>query len=73
MGWIGGGLGKFGEGIWEFILVKEQYKWEGFGLDVERVNKIVKRDIEQIIRNYVCFESYIDLIFFRELINDEWK
>uniref|UniRef100_A0A8V0YPQ9 NFKB repressing factor n=1 Tax=Gallus gallus TaxID=9031 RepID=A0A8V0YPQ9_CHICK len=38
MGWTGGGLGKDGEGIREPISVKEQFKREGLGLDVERGN-----------------------------------
>lgn len=73
MGWTGGGLGKSGEGIREPISVKEQHKREGLGLDVERVNKIAKRDIEQIIRNYARSESHTDLTFSTELTNDERK
>ncbi|XP_068553692.1 NF-kappa-B-repressing factor [Anas acuta] len=73
MGWTGGGLGKDGEGIREPISVKEQFKREGLGLDVERVNKIAKRDIEQIIRNYARSESHVDLTFSTELTNDERK
>ncbi|XP_072190430.1 NF-kappa-B-repressing factor [Excalfactoria chinensis] len=73
MGWTGGGLGKDGEGIREPISVKEQFKREGLGLDVERVNKIAKRDIEQIIRNYAYSESHVDLTFSTELTNDERK
>ncbi|XP_019395764.1 PREDICTED: NF-kappa-B-repressing factor isoform X1 [Crocodylus porosus] len=73
MGWTGGGLGKDGEGIREPISVKEQFKREGLGLDVERVNKIAKRDIEQIIRNYARSESNVDLTFSTELNNDERK
>ncbi|NWI18883.1 NKRF factor, partial [Crypturellus soui] len=73
MGWTGGGLGKDGEGIREPISVKEQFKREGLGLDVERVNKIAKRDIEQIIRNYARSESHIDLTFSTDLTNDERK
>ncbi|KAM8997647.1 NF-kappa-B-repressing factor [Ara ararauna] len=73
MGWTGGGLGKAGEGIREPISVKEQFKREGLGLDVERVNKIAKRDIEEIIRNYARSESHIDLTFSRELTMDERK
>ncbi|XP_005083185.2 NF-kappa-B-repressing factor [Mesocricetus auratus] len=73
MGWTGGGLGKSGEGIREPISVKEQHKREGLGLDVERVNKIAKRDIEQIIRNYARSESHSDLTFSTELTNDERK
>lgn len=73
MGWKGGGLGKDGEGIREPISVKEQFKREGLGLDVERVNKIAKRDIEQIIRNYAHSESHVDLTFSTELTNDERK
>ncbi|KGL72517.1 NF-kappa-B-repressing factor [Tinamus guttatus] len=48
-------------------------KMEGLGLDVERVNKIAKRDIEQIIRNYARSESHIDLTFSTDLTNDERK
>ncbi|XP_054978352.1 NF-kappa-B-repressing factor [Sorex araneus] len=73
MGWTGGGLGKSGEGIREPISVKEQHKREGLGLDVERVNRIAKRDIEQIIRNYARSESHTDLTFSTELTNDERK
>ncbi|XP_042732749.1 NF-kappa-B-repressing factor [Lagopus leucura] len=73
MGWKGGGLGKDGEGIREPISVKEQFKREGLGLDVERVNKIAKRDIEQIIRNYAHSDSHVDLTFSTELTNDERK
>ncbi|KAM6299982.1 NF-kappa-B-repressing factor [Aegotheles albertisi] len=73
MGWTGGGLGKDGEGIREPISVKEQFKREGLGLDVERVNKIAKRDIEEIIRNYARSDSHIDLTFSRELNMDERK
>ncbi|XP_028923383.1 NF-kappa-B-repressing factor isoform X2 [Ornithorhynchus anatinus] len=73
MGWTGGGLGKSGEGIREPISVKEQHKREGLGLDVERVNKIAKRDIEQIIRNYARSDSHTDLTFSTELTNDERK
>ncbi|KFW94487.1 NF-kappa-B-repressing factor [Phalacrocorax carbo] len=61
MGWTGGGLGE------------EQFKREGLGLDVERANKIAKRDIEEIIRNYARSESHIDLTFSRELTMDERK
>ncbi|KAF2975872.1 hypothetical protein EK904_008929 [Melospiza melodia maxima] len=73
MGWTGGGLGKDGEGIREPISVKEQFKREGLGLDVERVNRIAKRDIEEIIRNYARSDSHIDLTFSRELTMDERK
>ncbi|XP_043829829.1 NF-kappa-B-repressing factor [Dromiciops gliroides] len=73
MGWTGGGLGKCGEGIREPISVKEQHKREGLGLDVERGNKIAKKDIEQIIRNYARSESHTDLTFSTELTNDERK
>ncbi|NXU56410.1 NKRF factor, partial [Turnix velox] len=73
MGWTGGGLGKDGEGIREPISVKEQFKREGLGLDVERVNKIAKRDIEEIIRNYARSDSNIDLTFSTELNMDERK
>ncbi|KAB0388129.1 hypothetical protein FD755_003085, partial [Muntiacus reevesi] len=60
MGWTGGGLGK-----------SEQHKREVLGLDVERVSKIAKRDIEQIIKNYARSESHMDLTFSTELTNDE--
>ncbi|KAI1234822.1 hypothetical protein IHE44_0003203 [Lamprotornis superbus] len=73
MGWTGGGLGKDGEGIREPISVKEQFKREGLGLDVERVNRIAKRDIEEIIRNYARSDSHIDLTFSRDLTMDERK
>ncbi|XP_009870501.1 PREDICTED: NF-kappa-B-repressing factor [Apaloderma vittatum] len=68
MGWTGGGQKKG-----EPISVKEQFKREGLGLDVERVNKIAKRDIEEIIRNYARSDSHIDLTFSRELTMDERK
>ncbi|XP_077163521.1 NF-kappa-B-repressing factor isoform X2 [Paroedura picta] len=73
MGWTGGGLGKSGEGIREPIAVKEQFKREGLGLDVERGSKITKKDIEQIIQNYAFSDSKIDLTFSTELTNDERK
>ena len=46
---------------------------EVLGLDVQRVNKVAKRDIEQIIRNYACSESHTDLTFSTELTNDEQR
>ncbi|KFQ81069.1 NF-kappa-B-repressing factor [Phaethon lepturus] len=70
---IGNQIWKDGEGIREPISVKEQFKREGLGLDVERVNKIAKRDIEEIIRNYARSESHVDLTFSRELTMDERK
>ncbi|XP_029463470.1 NF-kappa-B-repressing factor [Rhinatrema bivittatum] len=73
MGWRGGGLGKEGEGIAEPICVKEQFAREGLGLDQEKSNKISKRDIEQIIRNYACSYRQDDLTFSTELTNDERK
>ncbi|XP_053228950.1 NF-kappa-B-repressing factor-like isoform X1 [Podarcis raffonei] len=73
MGWTGGGLGKSGEGIREPIAVKEQFKREGLGLDIERELKITKKDIEQIIQNYAFSDSKIDLTFSTELTNDERK
>nr|XP_020669533.1 NF-kappa-B-repressing factor [Pogona vitticeps] len=73
MGWTGGGLGKSGEGIREPIAVKEQFKREGLGLDVERGSKISKKDIEGIIQNYAFSDSKIDLTFSTELTNDERK
>ncbi|XP_036594981.1 NF-kappa-B-repressing factor-like [Trichosurus vulpecula] len=73
MGWTGGGLGKCGEGIREPISVKEQHKREGLGLDVERPNRISKRDIEQIIRNYARSSSHTNLTFSTEFTSDERK
>ncbi|KAM6427322.1 NF-kappa-B-repressing factor isoform 1-T1 [Liasis olivaceus] len=73
MGWTGGGLGKSGEGIREPIAVKEQFKREGLGLDVERGSQITKKDIEQIIQNYAFSDRKIDLTFSTELTNDERK
>ncbi|KAH0630862.1 hypothetical protein JD844_004172, partial [Phrynosoma platyrhinos] len=73
MGWTGGGLGKSGEGIREPIAVKEQFKREGLGLDVDRRSKITKKDIEQIIQNYAFSDSKIDLTFSTELTNEERK
>ncbi|XP_044512731.1 NF-kappa-B-repressing factor-like [Gracilinanus agilis] len=73
MGWTGGGLGKCGEGIREPISVKEQHKREGLGLDIERPNRISKRDIEQIIRNYARSSSHSNLTFSTEFTSDERK
>ncbi|KAG8144583.1 hypothetical protein E2320_013067 [Naja naja] len=73
MGWTGGGLGKSGEGIREPIAVKEQFKREGLGLDVERGSQITKKDIEQIIQNYAFSDRKIDLTFSTELTNEERK
>ncbi|KAM4664238.1 NF-kappa-B-repressing factor [Discoglossus pictus] len=72
MGWTGGGLGKEGEGIAEPIAVKEQFSREGLGLTSNN-QKITKREIEQIIRNYAASHSQDDLTFSRELTNDERK
>ncbi|KAM9094097.1 NF-kappa-B-repressing factor-like [Sarcophilus harrisii] len=73
MGWMGGGLGKCGEGICEPISVKEQHKREGLGLDVEKPNKLYKRYIDQIIKNYAHSESHTDLVFSTEFTSDERK
>ncbi|XP_068107193.1 NF-kappa-B-repressing factor [Hyperolius riggenbachi] len=72
MGWTGGGLGKEGEGIAEPIAVKEQFNREGLGL-MAGTQKITKRDIEQIIRNYAASTNQDDLTFSRELTNEERK
>lgn len=72
MGWTGGGLGKEGEGIAEPISVKEQFSREGLGLMTTR-QKITKRDIEQMIWNYVSSKNQDDLTFSRELTNEERK
>ncbi|XP_034759731.2 NF-kappa-B-repressing factor-like [Acipenser ruthenus] len=74
MGWKGGGLGREGEGIAEPIKVKEQFSREGLGLDMDKGgNRLNKRDIEEIIRNYACSERQDDLRFSTELNNDERK
>ncbi|KAM4696095.1 NF-kappa-B-repressing factor [Rhinophrynus dorsalis] len=72
MGWTGGGLGKEGGGISEPIFVKEQYSREGLGL-LSSGQKLNKRDIEQIIRNYAASYNQDDLTFSRELTNEERK
>ncbi|XP_040262181.1 NF-kappa-B-repressing factor [Bufo bufo] len=72
MGWTGGGLGKGGEGIAEPIAVKEQFSREGLGLTASN-QKINKRDIENIVRNYAVSNSQDDLTFSRELSNEERK
>ncbi|KAM5145788.1 NF-kappa-B-repressing factor [Mantella aurantiaca] len=72
MGWTGGGLGKGGEGIAEPISVKEQFSREGLGLMTTN-QKITKRDIEQMIRNYAASCNQDDLTFSRELTNEERK
>ncbi|XP_072287149.1 NF-kappa-B-repressing factor [Pyxicephalus adspersus] len=72
MGWTGGGLGKGGEGIAEPISVKEQFSREGLGLMTTN-QKITKRDIEQMIRNYASSCNQDDLMFSRELTNEERK
>ncbi|XP_077092359.1 NF-kappa-B-repressing factor [Siphateles boraxobius] len=69
MGWTGGGLGREGEGIAEPIKVKEQYNREGFGMD--RQGNLTKRDIEEIIRNYVSSDRQDELRFSSELNNEE--
>ncbi|KAG8448263.1 hypothetical protein GDO86_015380 [Hymenochirus boettgeri] len=71
MGWTGGGLGKVGGGISEPIAVKEQFSREGLGHVSDC--KITKRDIEHIIKNYASSNSKNDLIFSKELTNDERK
>ncbi|XP_028671686.1 NF-kappa-B-repressing factor [Erpetoichthys calabaricus] len=74
MGWKGGGLGREGEGIAEPIKVKEQFTRQGLGLEVERGgNRLNKRDIEEIIKNYVHSERQDELRFSTELTNDERK
>uniref|UniRef100_A0A3Q2PRK0 NFKB repressing factor n=1 Tax=Fundulus heteroclitus TaxID=8078 RepID=A0A3Q2PRK0_FUNHE len=74
MGWKGGGLGRDGEGIAEPIRVKEQFSREGLGLEMEKTrNQLSKRDIEDIIRNYVSSDRTDDLRFSSELTNDERK
>lgn len=73
MGWTGGGLGKEGEGIAEPIVVKEQFKREGLGLDLDRNHVVNKRDIEMMIRNYAASYSQENLTFSNELTNDERK
>nr|XP_033799847.1 NF-kappa-B-repressing factor-like isoform X1 [Geotrypetes seraphini] len=73
MGWTGGGLGKEGEGIAEPICVKEQFSREGLGLDQEKGNRISKRDIEEMIKNYAYSYNQEDLTFSKELNNDERK
>ncbi|XP_018088533.1 NF-kappa-B-repressing factor isoform X2 [Xenopus laevis] len=70
MGWKGGGLGKEGGGISEPVSVKEQFSREGLGLTT---NKINKRDIEKIIRNYADSYNQDDLTFAKELSNEERK
>ncbi|KAG1954586.1 NF-kappa-B-repressing factor [Pimephales promelas] len=69
MGWTGGGLGREGEGIAEPIKVKEQYNREGLGMD--RQSNLTKRDIEEIIRNYVSSNRQDELRFSTELNNEE--
>ncbi|XP_078268288.1 NF-kappa-B-repressing factor isoform X1 [Rhinoraja longicauda] len=72
MGWKGGGLGKEGEGISEPITVKEQFKREGLGLDMNKSgSKLNKRDIEDLIKNYARSEKQEELTFSKELTNDE--
>ncbi len=72
MGWTGGGLGREGDGIAEPIKVKEQFTREGLGMDMNRQsNQLIKRDIEEIIRNYVSSERQDDLRFSTELNNEE--
>ncbi|XP_007891353.1 NF-kappa-B-repressing factor isoform X2 [Callorhinchus milii] len=72
MGWKGGGLGKEGEGIAEPIMVKEQFRREGLGLEMAKGNsKLNKRDIEDLIRNYARSDRQDELTFSKELNNDE--
>lgn len=74
MGWTGGGLGREGEGIAVPIKVKEQFTREGLGMDMDRHgNQLIKRDIEDVIRNYACSDRQDDLRFSNELNNDERK
>ncbi|XP_047441164.1 NF-kappa-B-repressing factor [Mugil cephalus] len=74
MGWKGGGLGRDGDGISEPIRVKEQFSREGLGMDADKTgNQLSKRDIEDIIRNYVSSERQDDLRFSTDLTNDERK
>ncbi|XP_053734508.1 NF-kappa-B-repressing factor [Synchiropus splendidus] len=74
MGWKGGGLGRDGEGIAEPIKVKEQFSREGLGMDANKSgNQVTKRDIEEIIRNYVSSDRQDDLRFSNDLTNDERK
>ncbi|XP_067853356.1 NF-kappa-B-repressing factor [Heptranchias perlo] len=72
MGWKGGGLGKEGEGIAEPIMVKEQFKREGLGLEMSKSgSKLNKRDIEDLIKNYARSEKQEELTFSKELTNEE--
>uniref|UniRef100_UPI00398EF9FC NF-kappa-B-repressing factor isoform X2 n=1 Tax=Pristiophorus japonicus TaxID=55135 RepID=UPI00398EF9FC len=72
MGWKGGGLGKEGEGIAEPIMVKEQFKREGLGLEMNKSgSKLNKRDIEDLIKNYARSDKQDELTFSKELTNDE--
>lgn len=74
MGWKGGGLGRDGDGIAEPIRVKEQFSREGLGMDTDKSgNQLSKRDIEDIIRNYVSSDRQDDLRFSTDLTNDERK
>lgn len=74
MGWKGGGLGRGGDGIAEPIKVKEQFSREGLGMDMNKPgNQLAKRDIEDIIRNYVSSDRQDDLRFTTDLNNDERK
>ncbi|XP_061644462.1 NF-kappa-B-repressing factor [Phyllopteryx taeniolatus] len=74
MGWTGGGLGRDGEGIAEPIKVKEQFSREGLGMDTDKLgSQLSKRDIEDIIRNYVSSDRQDDLRFSTDLTNDERK
>ncbi|XP_077434830.1 NF-kappa-B-repressing factor [Vanacampus margaritifer] len=74
MGWTGGGLGRDGEGIAEPIKVKEQFSREGLGLETDKFGgQLTKRDIEDIIRNYVSSDRQDDLRFSTDLTNDERK
>lgn len=74
MGWKGGGLGRYGEGIAEPIRVKEQLSREGLGLDADKPgNQLSKKDIEDIIREYAGSDRQDDLRFSTELNNDERK
>lgn len=72
MGWTGGGLGKGGEGIAEPIAVKEKFSREGLGSTTIN-QKITKRDVGKMIRDYAVSNSQDNLTFSRELSNEERK
>lgn len=72
MGWTGGGLGKGGGGIAEPISVKEKFSREGLGSTTIN-QKITKRDVGKMIRDYAVSNSQDNLTFSRELSNEERK